>query len=204
MTDASTKAIVFDLGNVLLEFDFQLAATNLARHAEASPGMILKEINQTPLLHAFERGQISQQHFFETVAETCSYREDFNTFCNDFSDIFSEIEPMVAFHRSLKEKSIQTAIFSNTNEMAVGYIRKNFSFLKEFDTLCLSYEHGAMKPDLSIYHTVESLLGREPGKLCFIDDRRENVEAANSLGWYGLIHKDPCQTVEAVQGWLGS
>ncbi len=202
MNNHPNKTVIFDLGNVLLAFDFAIAAKQIARHSIRSAEDIQSLIDQSALLHQFERGEISQQQFFHEIARSCDYQADFDTFCLDFSDIFSAIDPMIQFMRSLKERHVPCVVFSNTNAMAVDWIRKTYSFFNEFDHYCLSYEHGVMKPDPEIYHQVESLTGLKGQSLFFIDDRAENIETCLRLGWTGQIHTDRKETIAKVNAWL--
>ena len=202
MTETSSKAVVFDLGNVLLHFDFRIAANNLARHAKATADEILALINQTPHLHAYEKGEVSSEAFYRNIGTLCEYQESFETFTDDFADIFNEWDVMVDFMRSLKSKQVPIMVFSNTNEIAVSFIRKTFPFFNEFDHHCYSYEHGMMKPTAALYEIVEQILKRQGKDLFFIDDRAENVHAAIERGWSGQIHVNPEETIPAVEKWL--
>ena len=58
-------------------------------------------------------------------------------------------------HVAVRRKQIPLYIFSNTNELAITHIRRQFPFFGEFDGYILSYEHGAMKPDAKLYEVVE-------------------------------------------------
>jgi FMN phosphatase YigB (HAD superfamily) len=204
MTDPNSKAVVFDLGKVLLHFDFGIAAKNLARHADATAEEILAQINQTPHLHAYERGEVSSEAFYQNIGTLCGYHESFEVFSNDFADIFEEWDVMVEFMRSLKSKQVPIMVFSNTNEIAVSFIRETYPFFNEFDHHCYSYEHGMMKPTSALYEKVEQILGRQGKDLFFIDDKAENVEAAIERGWSGQIHIHPEETIPAVKKWLNS
>jgi len=204
MTDPNSKAVVFDLGKVLLHFDFGIAAKNLARHADATAEEILAQINQTPHLHAYERGEVSSEAFYQNIGTLCGYHESFEVFSNDFADIFEEWDVMIEFMRSLKSKQVPIMVFSNTNEIAVSFIRETYPFFNEFDHHCYSYEHGMMKPTSALYEKVEQILGRQGKDLFFIDDKAENVEAAIERGWSGQIHIHPEETIPAVKKWLNS
>ncbi|MDA7628817.1 HAD family phosphatase [Verrucomicrobia bacterium] len=202
MNKTHQKTIVFDLGNVLLSFDFQLAANQLAKHAQLSGSEIVGLINQSQLLHQFERGEISSEEFYTEVAQASKYQESLDQFRMDFSDIFEEIHPMVDFFRQLKRNGNRVALFSNTNEMATTFIRKKFSFFSDFDATFLSYQHGLMKPDAALYRIVETSLERSGEELFFIDDRPENIKAAIERNWSGIMHTDAYQTINAANTWL--
>lgn len=202
MDKSHEKTVIFDLGNVLLSFDFRIAANQLAKHSKIAEEEIVTLINQSKLLHQFERGEINSMQFYSEVTKACGYEKDLEQFSKDFSDIFEEIHPMVEFFKQLKRNGYKVALFSNTNEMATDFIRKQFSFLDEFDEIFLSYEHGIMKPTPSLYRIVESTLKKKGKDLFFIDDRPENIETAINLGWSGIIHTEAGKTINAVNSWL--
>jgi len=94
-------------------------------------------------------------------------------------------------HSALRKARIPTYIFSNTNDLAVGHIRKNFPFFSNFDGYIFSYEHGAMKPDEKIYQVVERMSGKQGADILYVDDRLENIEAGARRGWQVLLQESP-------------
>ena len=139
--------VIFDLGKVLLDFDFAIAAKELARYSPQEEEQILKSINQSPLLHTFERGDWSEAQFFQKLSVECRLEASLEELKKAFAEIFTPVPSMVGFMESLKERGIPVMVFSNTNVTAVDYIRAAFPFFARFDAYCLSYEHGCMKPD---------------------------------------------------------
>ena len=123
-------------------------------------------------------------------------------FSEFFADIFTPIGEMVALQDELRERRVPTYIFSNTNELAVAHIRRNFPFFSRFDGYILSYEQGAMKPDSRLYTVVEAKTGRRGDELFYTDDRPENIETAVSLGWQVVLHENPQRTRLALQSAL--
>src|SRR5205823_13774720 len=106
-------------------------------------------LDQSPLLCQFETAQIIRGRFFAEVQATTGFGGAIDEFSEFFADIFTPIEPMVALHSELRERGVPTYIFSNTNELAVAHIRRNYNFFGAFAGYILSYQHGAMKPDPS-------------------------------------------------------
>ncbi len=202
-SQAAPKAVVFDLGKVLLEFDFGIAARTLATSSDVTAVEFQRAIDQSPLLHAYESGRIGSRRFYEEIVGKTGYRGNEGDFRKSFADIFAEIAPMVALHGDLRARGIPACIFSNTNEIAVGHIRERFPFFKDFDAHVLSYEVGAMKPDPAIYAAVEGVTGRRGNELLFIDDRSENVAAAGMRGWQTIHHVDHVMTPGEVRRRLG-
>ena len=82
------------------------------------------------------------------------------------------------------------------------HIRKQFEFIELFDQCCLSYEHGMMKPELALYEIARQMTGVNHASLLFIDDRKENIEAARQKGWSGIVHENPRATIPEVERWL--
>ena len=94
----------------------------------------------------------------------------------------TENPAMLAWQLQLKERGLKTAILSNIGDSVVESIEREFNWLHRFDVLVWSYQFGIAKPDPAIYrHTLDEL-GTTSEETLFIDDRRENVEAARALG----------------------
>jgi len=196
------KAVIFDLGKVLVDFDYAIAGRSIAGRGRLSADQVRQFIDHSPLLYRFETGQISKEQFFAEIQATTGFTGSIEQFSEIFSDIFTPIEPMVTLHAELRERGVPTYIFSNTNELAVARIRRNFPFFSRFDGYILSYEHGAMKPDPRLYEVVEAKTGCRGRELFYIDDRRENIETAAGRGWQVILHEAPDQTRKAIRAAL--
>lgn len=183
--------VVFDLGKVLLDFDYRIAADQMARHSRANAEDVIRLLFDTPLLHRYESGQIDTVAFFEEFRIATGFNAGFDLFARLFTGIFRPIPTMIQLQDQLRSAGIPTALLSNTNELQFQHIRQQHPFLAGFDPIVLSYEHGAMKPDPALYRVVESRTGRTGPDLVFLDDRIENVQAAVSLGWRAFVHQTP-------------
>src|SRR5437868_15214881 len=98
---------------------------------------------------------------------------------------------MLEVHAQLRARGFPTFIFSNTNDLAITHIRKNFPFFANFDGYILSYEHGVMKPDARLYEVVERLSGGRGSEILYLDDRAENIEAGAARGWNVILQESP-------------
>ena len=196
------KVVIFDLGKVLLEFDFQIFARNLSAQSELNADEVMDKIVGSDVLINYEYGRTSSEEFYRQVSELSGYSGDYGQFENLFGEIFTEIPEMVALQRDLRSVGVPRYIFSNTNEIAIRSIRQQFDFFSEFDGYIYSYEHGAMKPEAPLYEVVEKRVGHAGADLVFIDDKEENIHAAIDRGWHGIIQKNPAST-RAQLGDLG-
>lgn len=193
------KVVVFDLGKVLLDFDYAKATSKMAPFCSVPETELHRIINQSPLLHRYETGLISTSDFFSEIQKLSSFCHDFHQFEPLFGDIFSPIPEMIELNRSLRSQRIFTAIFSNTNEMAVRHITRSYSFFREFDHYIYSFQHRFMKPAAEIYRIVESTVNASGPEILYIDDRLENVQTGEKIGWQTLHHTSPTTTIPIVQ-----
>ncbi|MCL4177315.1 MAG: HAD family phosphatase [Verrucomicrobia bacterium] len=191
---ANLRLVVFDLGKVLVDFDYHIAARQLSPHTRFSPDRLIELMLRTPLLLDYERGAITSTEFYDALVLQTGLRCPFPEFASRFGDIFSPIEPMIELLEHLRALGLPTAVLSNTNELAIQDIRAKFHFFAGFKHHILSYEHRAMKPDPALYHALESTSGFIPSQIVFLDDRPENVEVARKLGWHAFVHHDPAAT----------
>lgn len=194
-----TKAIVYDLGKVLVDFDYSIAARKLARRASKLTENITDFFGLIPLLLRYEVGQLSSQEFYQAFCSATGYEGDFAEFGGSFGDIFSPITAMVDLQAQLRHPTLPAFIFSNTNELAIQHIRRLYPFFKNFDGYILSYEHGSMKPEPRLYEIVEQQTGRRGAEILYLDDRPENIVVGSQRGWQTILHETPEKTRLAIR-----
>ena len=196
------SVVVFDLGKVLVDFDYGIAIRRFAERSEAGMEQI-KRLVDSPIQVEFESGKITTNEFFAAVRDGAGFRGDRAEFVSIFADIFSPMETMIAFFERLKSLGIPTCVFSNTNEIANGHIRERFLFYSRFDQYVLSFEEGAMKPDEPIYDVVEQRTGESGAGILYIDDRPENIETGRGRGWQTILQDGEAASVAAAAALLG-
>jgi glucose-1-phosphatase len=193
------SVVVFDLGKVLVDFDYSIAAAKLAPRTRLNPVQIRQALDHSPLLYRYETGLMTDEQFAVEVCSVCGFSGTLDEFYEAFADIFSEINAMTAMQAALRANGIPTCIFSNTNGVAVGHIRRRFPFFACFDHYILSYQEGAMKPDAKIYAAVERAVGRSGDAIVYLDDRAENIEGGLARGWRAILHESPEKTIPALR-----
>ena len=186
--------IVFDLGKVLVDFDYLIAARRVAARSTQPPENLDAFLSSSPALIQFETGLINRQEFFEQVRKATGFRGDLGEFGGMFADIFTEVPPMIKLHAELRRCGFKTYIFSNTNDLATEHIRRNFPFFGNFDGYILSYEVKAMKPDAPIYQALENMAGKRGNEIIYIDDRAENIAGGAARDWWTVLHETPEKT----------
>ena len=190
MTRQTPRVVIFDLGKVLVDFDYAIAARRIAARGNLSTTEVQSIVEASPLLFRFETGQINSAEFYKEVCRLTGYRGTQQEFEPEFSDIFSAIEPMIGAHETLRRLGLPTFILSNTNELAVTHIRGQFPFFSNFEGYILSFEQQSMKPSERIYEIAEAITGARGADILYIDDRLENLQPAKRLGWNVVHHQD--------------
>jgi len=192
------KAVVFDLGKVLVDFDYAIAARAVAARARVSAPEVAKLIAETSLLITYETGGLATDAFYAQVCDATGFCGDLNEFGRCFGDIFTPIKPMIDLHARIRDAGVPTYIFSNTNELAIAHIKRTFPFFSTFKDYVYSFEEGALKPDAKIYGAVERRTRLSGPEILYIDDRPENIEAGKQRAWQPILHNDPSITRRAV------
>ena len=191
--------VVFDLGKVLVDFDYHIAVSRIAARSKLPPDGIKTFLGQSHAIIDYECGWLTREEFYEQARKATGFRGTIEEFGEFFADIFTEIPPMIELHAELRRRGIHTYIFSNTNDLAVEHIRRKFPFFRNFDGYIYSYEVGAMKPAAKIYEVLEKLAGRRGADIVYLDDRPENVAAGAVRGWRTILHETPEKTRAALE-----
>jgi HAD superfamily hydrolase (TIGR01509 family) len=186
--------VVFDLGKVLLDYDYSIASRRILPRTRLTSAEMRRLLGASPLMRQYETGAITTAQFYQEVCAASGYDGGLAEFSAAFGDIFTEIEPMIALRAAVRAAGIPAWIFSNTNELADRHIRSRFPFFSQFDGYVLSYEEGVMKPDPKIYEVVERRTGRRGADILYLDDRPENVAAGLARGWRAFLHETPEKT----------
>ncbi len=184
------SVIVFDLGNVLIPFDYRGFLDELEGREKGLGDEFALKYKQNYEIHRnFEKGKMSKQEFLEIMMEWTNFQLTEEEFCYYFSNIFTVNEELVNLLPALK-KNYLLVLLSNTNEIHMEYGWKKYEFLNYFDKLILSHEVGAVKPEAGIYKAVEEFTRKQPHEHIFIDDIYEYAETAKKLGWDAIQFTD--------------
>lgn len=183
------EAIIFDLGNVLINFDHRIAAAKISSFTDKGPDEIFNLFFDSELTRLFEEGKISPFKFFSKVKEMLSLGLSFGEFTAIWNDIFflSEENRAVYNLACVLKKQYKVALLSNINILHLEYIKKEFPVLGAFHSIMASCELGIRKPKIEIYQKVLELLEVAAPNAFYTDDRPELIESAKSLGIRGFV-----------------
>ena len=195
-----SPAIIFDLGKVLVDFDYSRAAGKIAARSRKAPADLHAFLGSSPLLVEYESGRLTRQAFYDAIRHAIGFADGVAEFGAHFADLFTEMPGTIALHQELRQRGYQTYIFSNTNDLAIEHVRRNFPFFANFNGYILSYEVGGLKPHPEIYQAMEAMTGKRGPDLVYIDDRPENIETGLARGWRAILHESPEKTRQIITG----
>lgn len=177
-------AFLFDIGNVIIAFDFSRAARRIAPRCRLSVEESLAAVGSlTPVL---ERGEMTPETFVATASEKIGFSGEPDEFVAAFEDIFELNEPIVALIELLHERGHPLHLLSNTNGIHVPFFESTYPVFDRFTGRIYSHEVGVMKPDPKIYEIAIAKLDLVPGETIYIDDLAANVEAGAVAGLRAL------------------
>lgn len=192
------RAFLFDIGNVLLKFDFAVAMQKTLALSEVhDPIEATLQIDRIKL--GYEDGQIDRAAFLRGVFDVLRFRGTEGEFVASWEDIFTPNEPMIALVEQLHGR-FPLYLLSNTSDIHRDYIFRRYEFFGRFSAGIYSYEARASKPGREIYEIAQRQLGLVPAETFFIDDLLPNIETARSLGFqaHHYHHDAHAALLEAV------
>lgn len=175
--------MLFDIGNVLLKFDFNRAARAMARHSTA-PAEQIRAILDT-WQHRHETGVVSSEEFSTGVRTAIGFSAPESLFHQQFCDIFTPNEPMWEYARSLFGK-VPVFLFSNISRWHETWVFEKYPDFSSFDGGFYSWRIGAMKPVAAFYQEAVQTLPFDPHRLAYMDDMPHNVAGGEAAGFRTL------------------
>ncbi|HEY3320992.1 MAG TPA: HAD family phosphatase [Planctomycetota bacterium] len=186
--NGAIEAVIFDLGGVLIDFDFEIAISLAANSAGISSSEVRQRLFTAPVFEAFERGEISPPAFHAELQTMLGCQIPYADFCTAWNGIFTdEIEGNLKLLRELRARGVKIGILSNTNALHFEYLRERMQVLRELDHVYASHEIGARKPEPEAFRRVLARMSVAPEKALFIDDYDQNVMAAQSVGMKTIL-----------------
>ena len=183
------KNIIFDIGNVILNFDYERVLNEYTKNKEKQEFIRKNIYNSKEWLgnSILDLGYITKDEAIRNVQERTNHTNDKLIFdfwknCNKYSYIDKNILKIINI---LKEKGYKIYLLSNMNKDMHNHIKKSKLF-EIVDGYVLSYKEHQIKPNEDIYITLIKRYNINPEESIFIDDNKRNIETANKLKFKGI------------------
>jgi FMN phosphatase YigB (HAD superfamily) len=184
------SAVCFDLGKVLIDFDWNKMTAHVAEKSALTPAQVGERISSDNEVLGYERGAITTAKFFTHLKKRLEYKGSAKELRTAFTEIFTPLADHIAL-AALLAPHYPLAIISNTNDTHITYAEEAYSFFSLFPARIYSHRVGAMKPQPEIYQVARDAVGSpDPVEMLFIDDLEANILGAVALGWQ-TIHLRP-------------
>lgn len=199
------EAIVFDLGGVILNIDYQLPVKAFKALGIDDFSKHFSQASQTALLDDYETGRISSEAFIAEVSKFVKPGTTEDQIRAAWNSILLDLPEQRLFSIEKAAENHRIFLLSNTNEIHIEEFNRYLlqthrlpSLEPFFEKLYLSYEVGLRKPDAQIFEHVLSDAALKPESTLFIDDSVQHIQAASNLGilTYHLQQEDICQFLE--------
>lgn len=175
-----SRAYLFDIGNVLVHFDFAPALRKLTERADVAGDEAQRRL--LPLKDELESGLLSDVDFIARGMAAIGFRGGAEEFADIWSDIFSENEPMTPLVAQLAQEA-PLYLLSNTSGLHKDYLFRRFPVFRHFTGGVYSHEARSMKPGEPIFRTAVESLQLDPARTFYIDDLAPNIATAQRLGF---------------------
>jgi glucose-1-phosphatase len=176
------KTIIFDMGNVIIPFDFRRGYAALEEHAAIPAAEIPARIRATALVPELESGRMEPRPFVAALNEALGTRLSYEEFCRIWTAIFLPETLIPAELVQELRKKYRMMVLSNTNSIHFEMVWEAYPILRHFDHLILSHEVKAMKPEPAIYAAALAEARARPEECFFTDDIADYVEGARRAG----------------------
>jgi putative hydrolase of the HAD superfamily len=187
------KTLLFDLGKVLVPFDFARAYAAMSGLTGLPPQEIRGRLAASNLFRLYETGLMESADFAEEVMRLIGLQCDFAVFSEIWTSIFLPETLIPASAMCKLRERFRLIVVSNTNELHFEMLKKTYPIFRHFDGFILSYQIRAMKPDPAFYRAALEMAQCSPEECVFIDDLPENVAGAELAGFDGIVFESFAQ-----------
>jgi glucose-1-phosphatase len=197
--EMSIKAVIFDLGGVLVRTESQESRQRLAANLGYSPEDLYHLVFDNPSAVQATLGQVSWEGHWAAVAQTLQMSQDEVRAVQEafFADDRLD-EDLVAYIRTLRSR-FTTALLSNAWDNLRTFLVDTWKIADAFDEILISAEVGLAKPDPRIFRLILQRLQLKAQQAVFVDDFIQNIEAARKIGLHTVHFRTPAQALAELQ-----
>jgi putative hydrolase of the HAD superfamily len=199
LVPGSADALLFDLGRVVIDIDFNKVLACWAGHAGRPLAELSGRFGPDETFRRHETGEASDAEFFAALRRTLGVELSDAQFLEGWNAIFAGEMPDMNALLARAAKRLPVYAFSNTNRPHVAHFSKAFAdVLGHFREIFLSSTIGLRKPDAAAYDHVVKAIGVPAQRIVFFDDLAENVEGARMRGLTAVHVTSPDDVANAL------
>jgi putative hydrolase of the HAD superfamily len=182
------RALLFDLGGVVINFDFAGAFRLWASRAGCDPSELAERFALDEPYEQHERGEIPASRYFAALRQSLAIDLSDEDFVEGWNDVYLGVVPGMSEVLTIAQRYLPLFAFTNSNPTHKSVWEHLYaSDLQPFETIFVSSDLGARKPDPDAFDLVARRMGFAPGEVLFFDDGAENVVGARAAGMQGVV-----------------
>ena len=183
LTPSSVDVLLFDLGRVVLDINFDSVMATWAEHAGCTPADLASRFVVNDSFKHHETGRIDDAAFFADLRQSLGIGLSDAQFLEGWNAIFAGEMPGIAPLLAGAAQRLPLYAFSNTNPAHVAHFSQAYAgVLGHFREIFLSSSIGLRKPDAEAYDHVVKAIGVPASRILFFDDSAANIEGARARG----------------------
>ena len=183
LTPSSVDVLLFDLGRVVLDINFDSVMATWADHAGCTPAELASRFAVNDSFKHHETGRIDDAAFFADLRQSLGIGLTDAQFLEGWNAIFAGEMPGIAPLLAGAAQRLPLYAFSNTNPAHIAHFSRTYAdVLSHFREIFLSSSIGLRKPDAEAYDHVVKAIGVPASRILFFDDSAANIEGARARG----------------------
>ncbi len=197
------KNIIFDIGNVLAHFRGTYLLQDLGLSGEVLETVADATIRSGAMWNEFDRSVMPDEEVIATcVAKALQYEKEIHMLFDNIRYIAKEYPHAQEWIKGLKAEGYHVYLLSNYGRTAFEATSKELGFISLVDGMVISYEVKYVKPEPEIYQALFDKYNLKPEECVFLDDREENIRAAERFGMHGIVVQSKEQADEELRNIL--
>jgi glucose-1-phosphatase len=195
------RALLFDLGGVVIDIDFERAFRFWATRADCDPGALRQRFSFDRAYERHERGEMAATEYFTALRQSLDIRLPDDELISGWNDIY--VGPVEGIAPVLTNASRLFPLYAFTNSNPTHQRVWSARFAEElrlFRSVFVSCDVGSRKPDAEAFVAIAGLMGFAPSEILFFDDTAENVDGARAIGMQAVLVESPVTVPNTLKG----
>jgi HAD superfamily hydrolase (TIGR01509 family) len=197
--DVPPRALLFDLGGVLIDIDFGRALHFWAQRAHTEPALLQQRFRFDGSYEGHERGELSSSEYFALLRSQLGVDLTIEDLVAGWNDIYVGVVPGMPELLARASRHVPLYAFTNTNPSHLAAWSSLFAEeVVVFTSVFVSSDLGHRKPEPSAYREVARRMGTELHEVLFFDDSPANVDGARSVGMPAVLVESAADVERAL------
>lgn len=192
------KTVIFDIGNVLTEYNWKrfigvFGFSDDINERIANAAMLSEAWND------FDRGYPEETVLNEFISNDPGIERELRMMFGNIKETLRMYDTTIPWLDELHEQGYRTLILSNLSHKSLTECAGDMKFLTHVDGGILSFRIGKIKPYPEIYETLIEWFELIPDECVFLDDKEENIRAAESFGFHGIVFRSRAEALKEME-----